>query len=82
MKKWTEYLSREVYLRLANCMTLKSDLVDLVNAKWLSYKESGKDRQGFTKEDALVSVLELLYSNGIDFDLTIAEYDEIIDYNR
>lgn len=77
MKKWTEYLPCEVASRLKNCSTLKSDLVILVNAKWLSFKESGKDLLGYTKEDALVSVLELLDCNGIGFDLTRTEYDDL-----
>ena len=77
MKKWTEYLPSEVASRLENCRTLKCDLVNLVNAKWLSFKETGKDRLGYTKEDALVSVLELLDCNGIDFELTITEYDDL-----
>ena len=79
MKHWTQYMSGELYNRLANCCCRKEDLPALVNAKWLSYKEQGKDKQGFTKEDALVSVLELLDCNGQDYlaDLTREEYDEL-----
>lgn len=78
MKKWTDYLSNDVYTRLANCRSTKSDLNELVNAKWRSMREHGKDKQGFTKEDALVSVLELLDSNGQYFDLTTDEYQDLI----
>lgn len=77
MKAWTEYLENDVYIRLCNCVSKKSDLPSLVNAKWLSLKEAGKDKQGFTKEDALVSVLELLDSNSQDFELTIEEYHDL-----
>lgn len=76
--KWTEHLSNEVYNRLANCRTLKSDLPALINAKWLSMKEAGKDKQGFTKEDAVVSILELLDCNGCDFEITMDDYNELI----
>jgi len=78
MKKWTDKLSNDVYVRLCYCMTKKSDIQELVNAKWLLYKEIGKDKEGFTKEDALVSVLELLDCNSSYFDLTEEEYDNLI----
>lgn len=77
--KWTDYLKNDVSERLGNCRSLKSDLPDLVNAKLASFKQAGKDKKGFTKEDALVSVLELLECNGQDFgaDLTVDEYNEL-----
>lgn len=75
-KKWTEYLETEVYRRLCHCQSRKSDIPALVNAKWLSFQNAGKDKQGFTKEDALISVLDLLDSNGQAFDLTADEYSE------
>ena len=78
MKKWTEHLEADVYRRLCACSNVKSDLTQLVNARWLFYKETGKAAQGFTKEDALVYILELLDSNGQDFELTCDEYEEII----
>lgn len=76
-KTWLDYLSSDVYLRLAECRTKRSDLPELVNAKWRSYKEKEKDKNGFTKEDALIDVLELLDCNSIDFELTCDEYDEL-----
>ena len=75
--KWTEYLSSDVYNRLCNCCSRKDDLVYLVGAKWTSMKKEGKDKQGFTKEDALVSILELLDDNGQYCDLTKEEYNEL-----
>lgn len=75
MKK---FLSNEVYNRLCNCRTQKSDLKELVNAKWAVYKEAGKDQKGFTKEDALIAVLELLDENGFDYDLSGDEYADLI----
>ena len=44
---------------------------------WMQSK--GKDKQGFTKEDALVNILEWLDSNNQWWlaDLTIEEYDEL-----
>lgn len=72
-----KHLEESVYHRLCNCRCLKSDIGPLVNAKWSSMCEIGKDKHGFTKEDALVSVLELLDSNGQFFDLTVDEYSEL-----
>ena len=76
--KWTDYLNPDVSERLRNCVSRTSDIPALVDAKWRSYKEMGKDKEGFTREDALVSVLELLDSNGFDADLTIEEYNDIV----
>lgn len=75
--KWTDYLRADVFGRLEACRTIKSDIPILVNAKWLQYKAIGKDAQGFTKEDALVDVLELLECNSCYFDLTEEEYDDL-----
>lgn len=75
-KRWTDYLNEDVYIRLLNCRSIKSDIPWLVNAKWRSLKEAGKDKDDFTKEDALVAVLELLDENSCSFDLTQDEYNE------
>lgn len=77
MKKWHEHLTDDVYNRLCNCKTIKNDLEQLVNAKWLNYQEKGKDKEGFTKEDALVDILELLDCNGFDADLSHDEYNSL-----
>ena len=74
MRKWTDFLSEEVYNRLAACRSTKEDVPPLAKAKWaiLQHKE------GFTPEDALVSILELLDCNSCNFDLTIDEYNDIL----
>lgn len=77
MKKWTENLPADIYTRLCNCKTRKEDLQTLVNAKWRAYKEEGKEKRRFTKEDALIEILELLDCNSIIIDLTEEEYNEL-----
>lgn len=74
-KRWTDRLPEDVQNRLANCRSRQSDIPILVNVKWAAMVESGKKEEGFTKEDALVSILDLLDSNGQFFDLSKAEYD-------
>ena len=74
---WVEKLPTEVANRLGNCRSRKSDIETLVNVKWAAMVEAGKKEQGFTKEDALISILELLDSNGQFFDLSQDEYDEL-----
>lgn len=76
-KHWTDNLAEDVRMRLGECRTRKTDIPALVAAKWLSYKESGKAEKGFTKEDALVDVLELLDCNSCFFDLTEDEYSAL-----
>lgn len=77
--KWTDRLKSDVLERLNNCKSIKADIPELVNAKWDLLKEKGKDKEGYTKEDALVDILELLESNGQDFgaELTVDEYNEL-----
>ena len=75
MKKWTEFLSEDVYNRLAACRSTKSDILPLAKAKWAAIRH----KEGFTPEDALVAVLELLDCNGCYFDLTTDEYNDILD---
>ncbi len=75
---WTDKITETgVYSRLCNCTTQKSDIPFLVDAKWADMMLKGKDKEGFTKEDALVSVLELLDANGRYFDLTKEEYADL-----
>lgn len=77
---WTKNLERDVYERLCDCRSLKSDIPKLVNAKWASYKESGRDKkEGLTKENALIAVLDLLDCNSQPFgdNLTEAEWDSL-----
>lgn len=73
-----KYLSEAVYNRLADCRNLKSDLQELTDAMWKDLQDKGKDKQGFTKEDALCQVLDWLEYNSQDFDLTKEEYNELI----
>lgn len=83
MRKWTKWmdmLNEDVYRRLGNCRSIKSDIAKMVDAKWAWYRETGKDKKGFTREDALISILELLDSNG-QYDLTDLseeEYNELM----
>ena len=77
MKKWTEYLPENVYMRLCNCRSSRHDLQTLVNCKWRAMKEAGKDKEGFTKEDALVQILDLIDMNGQFCDISRAEYDAL-----
>ena len=77
MKKWYEYLPGDVYMRLCNCRSRRDDLQTLVNCKWYAMKEAGKDKAGFTKEDALVQILDLLDMNGQFCDISRAEYDAL-----
>lgn len=72
---WTDSLPEDVYNRLANCRSRKSDILTLANAKWNYIKKSGK----YAKEDALIQVLELLDCNCCDYELTMDEYNEILD---
>lgn len=76
-KRWTDSLPADVYNRLCNCHSRRSDIETLVNVKWAAMVVAGKKDAGFTKEDALVSILDLLDSNGQFFDLTRAEYDAL-----
>ena len=80
--KFTDYLMEkktDVYTRLCECRNTKEDLPHLVNIRWEWLQNRGRDKQGFTKEDALVDVLEWLDSNGQCqlADLTREEYDEL-----
>ena len=69
-------LPSEVYERLCACRNVKSDIPIMVNVKWQIMKERGFDAKGYTKEDALVSILELLDANSQYYDLTEDEYNE------
>ncbi len=73
-KKWTDLLEEGVSVRLAECRSRKSDILPLAQAKWATIK----DDPDFTKENALVQVLELLDCNSQFFDLTRDEYDDIL----
>lgn len=73
-KRWTDTLPEDVYARLCNCRSRKSDILPLAQARW-NYIRGRAHRE---KEDALVSTLELLDENGCEFALTCEEYDSIL----
>ena len=75
--KWTDNLPGAVYERLCGCKTKKNDVATLVNAKWNDMKKRGLDLKGYTKEDAVVSILDLLDANGQYYDITKEEYDNL-----
>ncbi len=77
---WTDKLmevATDTYTRLRACRNTKKDIETLVNVKWATMVEAGKREEGFTKEDALIDVLDLLDCNGQCFDLSKEEYDEL-----
>lgn len=78
-KNWTDNLPGDVRMRLYECRSRRGDIPTLVDVKWAYMKEAGKDREGYTKEDALVSILDLLDSNGqwVLADLSRDEYDAL-----
>ena len=78
MANWMDKLPADVYSRLAACRSRRSDIGILVNCKWAAMVEAGKRDEGFTKENALVSILDLLDSNDQFVDLTRAEYNALI----
>ena len=76
---WTEYLPCAVYVRLGECRTRKSDLPILLNAKWRWAQDTGH-YNGYTKEDILVDILDLLDCNGLGSvtELTIEEWRNLV----
>ena len=72
---WLDYLPYNVYMRLAQCQTIKGDLPILLDAKWQWAQDTGH-YNGYTKEDILADILDLLDCNGLDSvtDLTIEEW--------
>ena len=74
---WTSKLPEDVYVRLCECRSRREDIETLVNVKWAAMVAAGKKDEGFTKEDALVQILDHLDLNGQFFDLSRAEYDSL-----
>jgi hypothetical protein len=60
---WLSFVPEDIYNRLCACKNKKEDLPVLVNAKWKWMQKEGKDKEGYTKEDAVVEVLETLSEN-------------------
>ena len=75
---WTDNLQNDVRERLEACRTRRADIAPLTDVRWAAMKEQGMKEKGYTKEDALVFVLELLDCNSIHFDLTKEEYEDLI----
>lgn len=74
--RWTDFLQQDVLTRLANCNSRKQDIPALIDARMQWYKATGKDN--FTREDALIFVLDLVASNSQDIELTVDEYNALI----
>ena len=72
---WLDYLPYDVHVRLAQCQTTKDDLPILLDAKWRWVQDTGH-YNGYTKEDILVDILDLLDCNGLDSvtELTMEEW--------
>lgn len=79
IKSWTELLPYNVYNRLCNCCTHKADIPILLDARWQWAQDTGH-YNGYTKEDMLVDILDLLDCNGLDSvtELTMEEWRSLI----
>lgn len=75
---WFSVLPSDVYRRFCECRNIKSDIKILVDARW-NFMRGKEEYKEFTKEDAVVYVLELLDANSQwDLaDLTVEEYNEL-----
>lgn len=80
MKKWFDYLDENTGRRLAECRNIRPDLKTLVQARWDWMKDNGKDKEGFTKEDAFIYIAELLDCNSQWelADLTKDQYNDLL----
>ena len=84
MKKgWFDKLPNEVYVRLCECRNNKKDIQILVDKRWEWMSEKiaeGIIDDSFTKEDALVYILDLLDANSqwmlLD-SITVDEYNAL-----
>ena len=62
---WFDYLPYNVRLRLTHRQTIKADLPILLGAKWQWAQDTGH-YNGYTKEDMLDDILDLLDCNGLN----------------
>lgn len=76
---WFDYLPYNVRLRLAQCQTTKADLPILLDAKWRWAQDTGH-YNGYTKDDILVDILDLLDCNGLGSvtELTMEEWRNLV----
>ena len=72
-KHWTDGLETDIYNRLCDCRTIRSDIPALFKAMW-----KNNENKDLTKSDVLISVFELLDCNNRFFDLSEKEFDDII----
>ena len=79
IRKWTDRIPSEIHERLCECRNLKKDIKPMMEARWAEMVEAGKDKEGFTREDALVYILEWMDWNNQWFDLTREEYNALIE---
>lgn len=73
--QWGDSLPDDVWNRLCHCRSRKEDVLPLAQAKWQYIKNKNRE---YTKEDALVCVIEHLDCNGQDFELTREEWNDIL----
>ena len=73
------YLPYNVHMRLAQRQTTKGDLPILLDAKWRQAPDTGH-YNGYTKEDILADILNLLDCNGLNSvtELTIEEWRNLV----
>lgn len=76
---WLDYLPYNVRLRLVQCQTTKGDLSILLDAKW-QWAQDTWHYSGYTKEDLLADILDLLDCNGLDSvtELTMEEWRNLV----
>ena len=76
---WLDYLLYNVYMRLAQCQTIKADLPILLNSRCRWVQDTGR-YNGYIKEDILADILNLLDSNGLGnvTELTMDEWKNLI----
>lgn len=76
---WVDYLHGEVYCRWLDRETIKLDLPILLDAKCQWAQDTGH-YNGYTKDDTLVDILDLLDCNGLDSvtELTIEEWRNLV----
>lgn len=70
---WTDLLKGDIRDRLYNCTSKKGDIRPLTEARYTFMKTA----PGYTREQALVDILDYLDSNGRFFDLTGEEWDRL-----
>lgn len=78
IKKWTDLLPEDAYIRLCECRSTRADIKRLYRAKCRFYD---MNKTSYEPEDVLISVLEHLDANNQFFDLPNDEFNSILDSN-